>query len=248
MPPREFRESAAELLSSLEIKDEIYIDILSCAFAFGLRWIDMASEYLKELLVKYKQAGEIPYQTVMSAVTRHCLSNEVSIPTQGIPNPFRIAQFMYLLASCRHCFANMDETTPLAISLNSVGTGWAILLVPKYLAQEASSGKYHIAVPVALNTMEALSVRRTWILEVAKTDEPALALVGRGFFIGERALNTEEHNKVCYARQVTIVGQWQDDPFGQDDSSFEEWDTESDQDRHPSDPSSDLSSAFVPSR
>ncbi|OAL43422.1 hypothetical protein IQ07DRAFT_299788 [Pyrenochaeta sp. DS3sAY3a] len=235
MPPKEFMESATELSLSLgikrdtreDIKTKIYADILSCVFSFGLRWIEMASDYFKGLWPEFKNIDEVRYQTIKSTIIRHCLSNEDSMSPQDFPNSACIAQFIYHLRGFARWFANVDETTPLTMSLNSAGTGRAILLVPTCLAREVSCGKYYIAVPVALNTMKAFSVRRVWILEAAKTDGAELALVGRGFFIAERALNTEEHDEVYYGRQVTIVGQWRDDQFREDDSSFEQWDTES---------------------
>lgn len=238
-PPRKSRESAAGLWSSFlenevfydyspevlpSSRSEINLGIMACGLAFGLRWLNMASEYLKERWLDPENTNEVQCQSVMSVITS--LSDEDSITVHDTPNSFRIVEFMFRLATCDDWFANLEDISPLRISLNSVGTAWAILLVPNHLAEEVSYVKYTIAVPVALNTAKALSVRRVWILEPAKTDEPALAVVGREFLIEQGPLNTEEHDNVRLVERVNVVGPWREDSFSDEDSSFGGSDTD----------------------
>lgn len=240
VPPNEFGEDAAEVVTSLRTPflsgdaldtsekeyNRIYSDMLSCALSFGSRWIDTASRHLEERGLDDIHINKNQRRIITSAIIHHRPTSKGSMKAPDLPIPPSVVKFVARIASCRDWFANLIDTTALKVSLNSIGTEWAILLVPKNLARGVRFRVYHIAMPAAMNTAKAFSVRRVWILEPAKTDEAALAVVGRGFFIGSGPLSVKEHDYVRYASRVTIVGPWRDGPFSKDDSNFGEWDSD----------------------
>lgn len=206
--PEGFNDTAVKLIDPVRHPGIRSTDILSCALSFGANWMNMVSASLQEFVRELDACGASTYKNLQSTIEHLQLGDGIILE-----------RFVNYLANGRLWFVGFDEDfTVLSVSLNSAGTGWAILLVPPRLSRKVVEGKYRIAVPVALNTIGAFSVLRLWILEDAKTLDSALAIVGRGYIIAERDLDTEVHDAVSYAQEVTVVGEWKDETSSTDHS------------------------------
>lgn len=202
---------------------EVEIAALACALSIGLPWmvqtINDGDWFLRDFQTG-QSLTEAAYKSLVVAVNS-LLSTEDGAAKQSFQVERSVMQLILpFLNELPIHFRHVSRTIPLEMRLNREGTQNAILFVPSRLKQyvESSTFTFHIAVPAALNTTEAAHVRRVWILEDAKTFQPALSIVGQGYSLG---VDLTVDDEVSYTENMAVVGRWNDESDGYD--SAEDW-------------------------
>jgi hypothetical protein len=87
------------------------------------------------------------------------------------------------------------------VQLDTARTRYAIVVLPQTL----SCKSYEIlAVPLALNNVDAIVVQRVWALNRAQSNQRGFTIVARGYIFGISAFDLDLDDLVAYVSQVKV--------------------------------------------
>jgi hypothetical protein len=182
---------------------------LACSLSCGITWMTNA---LGEMGEPLKSFAEETYENqeeelklyMWHAAVEHLFSEEEANALQNIAHAKEhLVRYLYFLLNPTWYFLGTGCLTPWVVRIGRGNTS-AIYLAPDLRTQYQKTPNI-LAIPAALNTTNAIGVRRAWLLQEAEFTGQSISLQGKGYFYGCGALQ-EGHGDTRVMLNVRVVG------------------------------------------